>query len=89
MANKTSFWLKKQLNSPNLKRQTKCTLYKTLVTPILTYGNKCWPLSKKDGKMLRIFERRILRMLYSPIKYNGKWRTKYNNELYTFYDVIT
>jgi hypothetical protein len=51
MVNKISYWLKKQLNSPNLKRQTKC-----------------WPLSKKDGKMFRIFERRILRMIYSPVK---------------------
>jgi hypothetical protein len=37
-------------------------LYKALITPIATYGTKCWPVLKKDGKMLRIFERRILRM---------------------------
>ena len=42
------------------KRQIKYMSYKTLRRPILTYGSECWPLSKKDGNMLRIFERRIL-----------------------------
>jgi len=42
-------------------------LYKTLTRPILTYGIECWLLSKKDGIMLQIFERRILRMIYGPV----------------------
>jgi hypothetical protein len=46
------------------------------------------PLSKKDGNMLRIFETRILRMIYSPINDNGTRRTRYNNELYTLYDEL-
>jgi hypothetical protein len=36
VANKTSYGLKKRLNSRNLKHQTKCMLYKTLIRPILT-----------------------------------------------------
>ena len=91
MANKTSCRLKKQLNSPNLKCQTKRMSYKTLVRPILTYGSECWPLSKKDGNMLRIFETRILRMIYGLINDNGIWRTRYN-KLYTLYhelDIVT
>jgi hypothetical protein len=39
MANKTSYGLKKQLYSPNLKRQIKCMLYKTLIRPILMEVN--------------------------------------------------
>jgi len=42
-------------------------LYKTLTRPILTHGIECWPLSKKDGIMLQIFERRTLRIIYSPV----------------------
>jgi hypothetical protein len=34
MANKTSYGLKKQLNSPYLKQQTKRMSYKTLIRPI-------------------------------------------------------
>jgi hypothetical protein len=59
MANKTSYELKKQLNSPHLKRQTKCVLHKTITGPTLIYGSESWPLSK-DENLLRIFERRIL-----------------------------
>jgi len=36
MSNKTGYGLKKQLNSPNLKLQTKSMLHKTLTRPILT-----------------------------------------------------
>jgi len=65
-----------------MKYQTKCMLYKT----VLTYGSECWPLSKKGGIMLRIFRRRMLRMIYGPVNDNGIWRTGYSNELYTFRD---
>jgi hypothetical protein len=46
------------------------------------------PLSKEDGNMLRIFERRILRMIYGQINDNCMWRARYNNELYTVYDKL-
>jgi hypothetical protein len=35
--------------------------------------------------MLRILER-ILRRIYSPIKENGIWRSRYNHELYKLYN---
>jgi hypothetical protein len=38
---------------------------------MLTYGSEGWTLSKKDGNMLRIFERRILRMIYGPVNDKG------------------
>ena len=82
-ANKTSYGMKKKLNSLNLKHETKRMLYKTLIRPILTYGSKCQPLLK-NGNMLWIFER-ILRMVYGSINDNGKWRTIYNYEFYILY----
>jgi len=35
-----------------------------------------------------MFERRILRMIYVPIKDNGMWTARYNSELYTHYDEL-
>jgi hypothetical protein len=35
--------------------------------------------------MLQIFERRILRRIYGPIKDNGIWRSRYNDEFYKSY----
>jgi hypothetical protein len=49
-------------------------------------------LSKSDGTILRVFERKILRAIFGPTDENGEWRIKYNNELYTLYkesDIVT
>jgi hypothetical protein len=67
MANRATYSLRKQLSSRYLGRQTKCTLYKTLVRPILTYGSESWPLTRKDVNVLQIFERRILRIIYGQL----------------------
>jgi hypothetical protein len=41
---------------------------------------------KKSGNAFRIFERRILRIIYGPVNDNVMWRTRYSNVLYTLYD---
>jgi len=38
--------------------------------------------------MLQIFERRMLRMVYFPIKENSKWRTRHTSELYRLCDEL-
>jgi len=35
--------------------------------------------------MLRVFQRRILRVSYGPANDNGIWSARYSNELYTVY----
>jgi hypothetical protein len=39
-----------------------------LVRPVLTYGSENWSLKRKDKTVLLIFDRRILRIIYAPIK---------------------
>jgi hypothetical protein len=46
MPNQASYGLK-QLSSRSLGRQTKRTLYKTLVRPILTRESERWSLKEK------------------------------------------
>jgi hypothetical protein len=41
---------------------------------------------REEENMLQIFERRILRRIYGPIKENGIWRSRYNHELYKLYN---
>ena len=41
---------------------------------------------KKNWNMLRIFEKRILRMIYGPVNDTGKWRAGHSNEFCTLYD---
>jgi len=64
-ASKTGCGLKKYLNSPNSKLQTKYMLYKALMRPIVGYGSECWIISKKEGD---------IRVIYGPINDNSIWR---------------
>jgi hypothetical protein len=36
----------------------------------------------KDESILLIFERKLLKRIYGPIKENGIWRSRYSHELY-------
>jgi hypothetical protein len=57
-------------------------IYLTLIRPVLTYASETWTLNEKDEMQLRIFERQILRKIFSPIQI-GKdiWRIRNNAEL--------
>jgi hypothetical protein len=39
-----------------------------------------------DERLLSIFERRILRYIFGPVKDNGTWRRRYNHELYKLFN---
>jgi hypothetical protein len=55
-------------------------MYKVLVRPALSDASQTWPLSRLDERLLRIFERRILRYIFGPVEENGPWRRRYNHE---------
>ena len=41
--------------------------------------------SSKRKKMLLIFERKVLRIIFGGINDSGNWRRRYNLELYKFF----
>jgi hypothetical protein len=41
-----------------------------------------------DENMLRIFERRVLRIVYGPVADNGIWRTGYSDEPDALYNEL-
>jgi hypothetical protein len=43
-------------------------------------------LSRSDEKLLRIFERRVLRYIFVSVEENGTWTKRYNLELYTLFN---
>ena len=50
------------------------------------YGAEAWTLTDSDDeKMLDLFERKVLRMMYGPVCIEGEWRTRCNHELYLLY----
>jgi hypothetical protein len=74
------------LKAKNINRKHKVTIYKTLIKPVLMYGEEAWVLSKADELCLGVFERKILRRIYGPICEEATWRSRYNEELYCLYD---
>jgi hypothetical protein len=49
-ANRCLFGLCKHLQSSQLSSQTKFTIHKTLIRPVLLYGSETWVLTKKGGE---------------------------------------
>jgi hypothetical protein len=39
-------------------------------------------------KILKAFERKVLRKIYGPVMVNGQWLNKHNHEIYTVYKEI-
>lgn len=91
-SNKCYFAMIHLFKSKYLTRTTKVRLYKTLIKPVLTYGSETWVLTEHDKSRLAVFERKILRKVYGPVKENGEWRLRYNREIYELYnspDIVT
>jgi hypothetical protein len=63
-ANKCFCRLRKHLRSSHLARQTKLTIYKTLIRLVLLYDSKTWVLTKREENRLLVFESKVLRTIY-------------------------
>jgi hypothetical protein len=85
-ANRCFFGLRKHLQSKHLSRQTKFTIHKTLIRPVLLYGSETWVLTKIEDKQLLVFERKVLRTICGPKIENGVYRRRYNPELEREFD---
>ena len=88
LANRCYFGLSKQLNSRALSRQTKITLYKTLILPVLLYGAEAWTMTQTDIAALGVFKGKILRKIFGPVCVDGEYRIRWNDELYELYGDI-
>ena len=81
-ANRCCYDLNGQLSNRGLFRTTKIILYKTLILLELIYGAEAWTLLSTDVAALRIFERKVLRKIFGPVRVGDYFRIRYNSELY-------
>ena len=67
----------------NLKDIYVClTLSPDIIRPTVTFGCEVWVLKETVKNKLMVFERKVLRKIFDPIKQrDGTWRIKTNNEL--------
>jgi hypothetical protein len=72
----------KLMKSRALNRNSKLKIYKSLIRPAVIYGCEAWTLTNRDEQHLRIFEHKILRKIFGPVRdKDGSWRIIMNNEL--------
>ena len=82
LANSCYYGLNGQLINRDLSRTTKLILYKTLILPVLLYGAEAWTLLSTDVAALRVFERKVLRKIFGPVRVGDDFRIRFNSELY-------
>jgi hypothetical protein len=75
-ANRCFFGQRKHLKWSHFSRQTKFTIRKTLIRPVLLYGNETWVLTKREENKLHVFERKVLRTIWGPKIENGVYRRR-------------
>jgi hypothetical protein len=81
MGNKAYYANRQLVNNSLISRNSKLQIYRTLVRPVVTYGSESWTLTAEEERALAVFERKILRKIYGPVKENELWRIRRNDEL--------
>jgi len=83
-ANQTYFMLQTFFKNKNISKKLKLRLKNTIIDKTLTYASESWTLTKRYIKQLNIFERKVYRIILSPVYANKKenWRILTNKEIY-------
>jgi hypothetical protein len=79
--NRCFFGLRTHLRLSHLSRQTKFTIHKTLIRPVLLYVSETWVLTKREENQLLVCERKVLRAICGSKIENGVYRRRYNHKL--------
>jgi hypothetical protein len=79
--NRAHFANMKLLKSTLLSRHSLVKLYKTLIRPVVTYGAETWTMLAADENVLCVFEWKVVRTIYSPVREGKRWRIRSNQEL--------
>ena len=85
--NKIYYALQHLLISNALSRNTKITIYKTLIRPIVLYGSETWSTTKRDEALLQTFENKVLRRIFGPIRdtQSGEWKRRSNKDIHDLF----
>jgi hypothetical protein len=75
------------LSSRLLLRNVNVKIYKTIILAVVLYWCETWSLTLREEHRLRVFENRILRVIFGPKRdeVTGEWRKLHNEELHNLY----
>ena len=70
-----------------LSKNLKIKKYRIIILPVVLYGWETWSLTRREGRMLRVFENMVLRTVFGPRRdeVTGEWRRLHNEELNDLY----
>jgi hypothetical protein len=70
-----------------MTRNIKVKIYKTIILPVVLCGCETWSLTLREEGRLRVFENRVLRRIFGPMRDEvmGEWRTLRSGELRKLY----
>ena len=62
-------------------------IYRTIILPVVLYGCETWSLTLREERKLRVFENKVLRIIFGPRRDEvpGDWRRLHNEELNDLY----
>jgi hypothetical protein len=84
--------LMKIMKSREILKNTRLKIYRIIIKPIVMYGCDGWTMSEHMEEALGVWERKILRKVYSPKRDTNGWRIRTNKELQDQYrsaDIVT
>jgi hypothetical protein len=75
------------LSSSLLSKNLKFKIYRTVILPFVLCGCETWSLTLRKGCRLRVFETRVLTLIFGPKRdeVTGEWRRLHNVELNDLY----
>jgi hypothetical protein len=56
----------KVLSFSLLSKTIKIKIYRTIILPVVLYGCETWSFTLREECRLRVFENRVLRMIFGP-----------------------
>ena len=61
------------LSSSLLSKNLKIKIYRTIILPIVLYGCETWSLTLREERRLRVFENRMLSVIFGPKREDVIW----------------
>jgi len=62
-------------------KAVKIKIYKTMKKSVVVYASVTWPMTERDMKMQKTWDRKILRRIYRPVAEKTISRIRPNQEL--------
>jgi len=77
------------LSSSLLSKNLKIKIFRTIILPVVLYVCETWSLTLREGRILRVFENRVLRREFRPKRdeVTREWRKLHNEDLSDLYSL--